>query len=718
MAGDSYSSTRTMDEFASHLKSQYPGILNCTRIFDLGNYMGDLFVKMDNSFVKEKSFLLVDDAFVDLFSTEMVEGDYNMFKNNPNGILITEKTARKYFGNHSPIGETIDLKYNSDNIQLFVSAIIKDFPNSSTIQAAIIGKLGAAYPGTNTRQMSGNYQTYLKLYPSTKPEQLEQIIPREGDNTFSTSYQLQNIRDSYLHSSQFKDSPPEIKGNLKNLFVFSLITILLLLVACGNYIILSNICFMTRNKEIAIKKTHGASGRSLFASFLGESVLLSLLSLPFALILSGLFTVLIGILFNIHLSVGLFGDWRFLLGTIVILVITGVLGGSYNAFYLSSLKPVRLLSNNFLQGEKKYYLSKTLIVFQTISFVVLLFCVSIVYQQTWYGIEKNLGFDRENLISIKSNDPEFSKSYEYFKDRFTSELKVANFSGAYSGLFTKPELVLYPNKANTQGFTAFNVYVVDYNYIETVGFKLLEGRSFAESFHPEKDHIMINETAAKEFNLIHPVGEMIEGKEIIGLVKDFNVSSLKENIPPVMFQIVGDRNISQIMIRTNGESDAISAIRTYVTRKLPDTTYEISYISDQVREMYLHDIQFYTLTAFFTVLIVLISSMGLFGLSVFMNNQKIKEVAIRKTFGADNRNIISHLLKDYLIVVIISNLVGLPFGYMIMKNWLTNFSFQVEIEMIVFITVMISSMAIVIFTVIYNILITSNKSVIVQLKHE
>jgi ABC-type antimicrobial peptide transport system permease subunit len=254
--------------------------------------------------------------------------------------------------------------------------------------------------------------------------------------------------------------------------------------------------------------------------------------------------------------------------------------------------------------------------------------------------------------------------------------------------------------------------------METVGFKLLEGRSFSESFHPEMDHVMINETAAKEFNLIHPIGERIEGKEIVGLVKDFNISSLKENIPPVMFQIIGDRNISQIMIKTNGERDAISDIRTFFSRKLPDTPYEISYISDQVSGMYLHDRQFFTLIVFFTVLIVFIASMGLFGLSVFMNNQKIKEVAIRKTFGADSRNIFSLLLKDYFIVVIISNLVGLPFGYMIMKNWLTNFSFQVEIEMIVFITVMISSMTIVIFTVIYNILITSNKSVIVQLKHE
>ncbi|GEM_PF-3858717 len=718
MAGDRYSSVRTTDVLAYQLKSKFPGIENSTRIFDFANYMGDLFFKVDNSFIKEKSFLLVDDGFVDMFSIELVQGDFNLFKNNLNGVMMTEKTARKYFGTRNPIGETINLKYKSGNVQLVVSVIIKDFSNSSTIQAGLIGKIGTAYPGTNTRQMSGNYITYLKLDPDTNPERLAQKIPVEGDDTFNTTYQLQNIRDSYLHSSQLKDSPPEIKGNLGNLYVFSLVTILLLLVACGNYIILSNICFMSRNKEIAIKKTHGASGRSLFASFLGESVLLSMLSLPFALIISGLFTTVIGKIFNIHLPIGLFLDWRFLMGTIVILVITGVLGGSYNAFYLSSLNPVRLLSNNFLQGEKKYYMSKVLIVFQTISFVVLLFCVSIVFKQIQYGIEKNLGYDKENLISIKSADPQFPKSCEFIKSQLKNEKMVVNFSTASFGLFTKPELILFTNKSNTQGYTGFNVYGVDYNYIETAGFKLVAGRSFSETFHPERDHILINETAAKEFNLIHPIGERIEGKEIIGLVKDFNVSSLKENIPSVMFEWIGDHEVSQILIRTNGDKDAISHIRSLFSTQLHDSPYEISFISDQVGEMYKTDIQFFTLIAVFTVLIILISSMGLFGLSVFMNNQKTKEVAIRKTFGADNRNILAYLIKDYFHVVILSNLIGLPIAFVIMKNWLTKYSFQIDINISIFITVMISSLTIVILTVIYNLFISANTNIIVQLKRD
>ena len=718
IAGDSYSSTRTMDEFANQLKSKFPEILYTSRIFDFANYMGEPFFKVGNSFVKENSFLLVDNDFVDMFSLVLLQGDFNLFKNNMNGVVMTEKAARKYFGQRDPIGETIDFKYKSWNVQLVVCAVIKDFSNSSTIQTSLIGKIGTAYPGTNSCQMLGNYQTFLQLNIGTNPAQLMQKIPVEGDSTFSTIYQLQNIRDSYLHSSQLKDSPPEIKGNLWNLYVFSLITILLLMVACGNYIILSNICFMKRNNEIAIKKTHGASGRTLFASFLGESVLLTLLSLPFAIIVSGLFTHLIGKILNIDVSIGLFLDWRFLVGTIVILVITGVLGGSYNAFYLSALKPVRLLSNNFLQGEKKYYLSKVLIVFQTISFVVLLFCITIVFKQTQYGIEKNIGYNKENLISVKSADPQFQKSFESIKNQLKNEKKVVDFSTASSGLFTKPELVIFPNKSNNQGFTAFNVYKVDYDYIETAGFKLVSGRSFSETFHPEKDHILINETAAKEYNLTHPIGERIEGKEIIGLVQDYNVSSLKENIPPIMIEWIGDHEVSQILIRTGGEKDAVSNIRSLFSTQLQDTSYEISFISDLVGEMYKPDFQFFNLIAIFTVLIIIISAMGLFGLSVFMNNQKTREVAIRKTFGADSRNILSYLLRDYFQVVVLSNLIGLPIAVVIMKNWLANYSFQIDINISVFITVIISSMTIVILTVIFNLFISAKKNIIVQLKRD
>ena len=718
MAGDRYSSSRTTDELGNQLKSKFPEVVNSTRIFDFANYMGELFFKVDNSFIKEKSFLLVDNSYVDMFSIDLIQGNFNLFKNSLNGVLMTEKAAQKYFGNHNPIGEIIALKYKSEKIQLVVSAIIKDFPNSSTIQTGLIGKIGAAYPGTETRQMSGNYQTYLQLDSSANPEQLEQKFPVEGDNTFSTSYQLQNIRDSYLHSSQLKDSPPEIKGSLWNLHVFSLITFILLLVACGNYIILSNICFMKRIKEIAIKKTHGASGRSLFASFLGESVLLSLLSLPFVIIVSGLFTHLIGKIFDINLSVGLFLDWRFLIGTIVILLITGVLGGSYNAFYLSSLKTVQLLSNNFLQGEKKYYLSKLLIVFQTISFVVLLFCISIVFKQTQYGVEKNIGYDKDNLISIKSDNNQFSKSHESIKNRLKSDNKIVNFSSASSGLFTKPELVIFPNKSNNQGFTAFNVFTVDYDYIETAGFKLVAGRPFSETFHPEKDHILINETAAKEYNLTQPIGERIEGKEIIGLVKDFNVSSLKDDIPPVMFEWIGDHIASQILIRTSGDKNTIPNIRNLFSTELQDKPYEISFVSDLVGEMYKPDFQFFKLIAIFTVLIIFISALGLFGLSVFINNQKTKEVAIRKTFGADSRNILSYLLRDYFHVVVLSNLIGLPIAFVIMKNWLAKYSFQIEINISVFTTVIISSLTIVILTVIFNLFISANKNIIVQLKRD
>lgn len=718
MAGDNYSSTRTMDEFAYQLKSKYPEVIKSTRTFDFTNYLGDVYIKRDNYYLKEKSFLLVDDDFVDIFTLPLLSGDFNSFKKSPNGIIITKKTANKHFGNKNPIGETIELKNNSDNIVLTISAVIEDYSNNSTIQTGLIGKIGPIYKGLLNKQMIANYQTYLLLKSGINPGLFENKLPKEGDNIFNTSYVLQNIKDIYLHSAHLKDSPPEITGNMKNLYIFSIISFLILLVACGNYIILSNICFMTRNKEIAIKKTHGLSTKNVFISFLGESVFLTLLSFPFAIVLSLFLISIVGQIFDIQLSPILFLNWRFLCGAIIILIITGVLGGSYNAFYLSSLKPVRLLNNNFLQGQKKYYFSKSLIIFQTVTFVILLFCISIIYKQTNYGLNIDIGFNKENLIALNGTDSLFKKNYAFLKNNLRNNRRIQNYSGASSGLFNKPELVLCPNKANEHGFTSFNVFAVDYNYFETAGFKILSGRSFSEEFHPELNKIVINEKAAEEFDLVNPIGEKIDGKEIIGVVKDFNISSLKENIPPVMFVYSGTENISQVLISTDNLDNIDSYIENLMSSSGLNSSVDLVHINDNVKAMYKGENQFVALVTIFTVLLIIISSMGLFGLSAFLNNQKTKEIAIRKTFGANLKEILSHLLKDYFVILIVSNVIGLPIAFHLMKIWLANYSYQIEIKMSIFITVVIVSSAIIAFAVIYNILKTSNQSVLVQLKRE
>lgn len=718
IAGDKYSSTRTMDEFAYQLKSKYPEVINSTRTFDFTNYLGDVYINRDNNYLKEESFLLVDNDFVDIFSLPLLSGDFNSFKKNPNEVIITKKTANKYFGSKKPIGETIELKNKSDNIILIVSAVIEDFPNNSTIHTDLIGKISPVYTGLLSKQMIANYQTFVLLKPGTNPKQLENKLPKEGDNTFNTSFALQNIKDIYLHSSHLKDSPPEITGSLKNLYIFSLISFLILLVACGNYIILSSICFMTRTKEIAIKKAHGLSRKNMFVSFLGESVFLALLSLPFALIISIFMASTVGKIFDIQLSPSLFIDWRFLCGAIVILIITGVLGGSSNALYLSSLKPVRLLNNDFLQGQKKHYFSKSLIIFQTVAFVILLFCISTIYKQTRFGLNKDIGYEKENLIAINSRDSLLTKNYAFLKNSFKNNTRIRNCSGASSGLFNKPTLVLIPNKSKEQGFTGFNVYVIDYKYIETAGFKIISGRSFSEEFHPELNRIIINEKAAKEFNLVNPIGEKIDGKEIIGMVKDFNISSLKENIPPVMFVYNGTENISQVLISTDNLDNIGSYIKNILSSSGLNSSVDLVHINDNVKAMYKGENQFVALVTIFTVLLIIISSMGLFGLSAFLNNQKTKEIAIRKTFGANLKEILSHLVKDYFVILIVSNVIGLPIAFHLMKIWLANYSYQIEIKMSIFIIVIISSSAIVVFTVIYNILKTSNQSVLVQLKRE
>jgi putative ABC transport system permease protein len=715
MFGETYSSTRTMDDFASELKSEYPEVEKSSRVFNFTYYFGDAFFGTANEYYKEESFILVDNDFWDIFPTQIVSGKIIDFYKNPNAVILTDKTAKRFFGTANPIGKTITLKYRNNTSHLTVSAIIDKYPSSSTIEAEIIGKISSSYPGLDSEEMIANYQTYILLNDNTLAEILENKIPVQGDDDFSMKYRLQNIRDAYLHSSLFEDSPPDKTGSLRNIYIFSLISILILSVACGNYIILSSISFISRSKEVAIKKTNGMSRKSLFISLLGESIALSVLTMPLAVLCSVFALSALENIFKITLSTKIFLDWQFLLCLFIILLFTGVLSGSYNAFYLSSLKPVKLFNQDFIPGSKRSFFRKGIVIFQTITFIVLSFSIVIIYQQTKYGLHKDIGYDKAELITIDCSNKNFSNNYIALKESVQENPAIANVSACSNGLFTSPLIVLQKNERSNDGLTGFHVYPVDYSYIETVGFKLIQGRTFSNNFHPEKNNIIINETAVKEYGFDNPIGKTIEGKKVIGVIKDFNVSSIKENIPPIMFQYMGDNEVNQIVIKSSDIKLASDILLKQVQKLSSQKQFEITYIDDKVKLLYQDESRFMQLVNIFTLLTIIISSMGLFGLSAFVINQKLKEIAIRKTFGANYKKIIAFLFSDYVRMILVSNLIGLPIAYTLMRKWLIQYAFHINIKPVIFLFVILLSSLIILLTVGFNIFKVSKKNLIIHL---
>lgn len=715
MFGDTYSSTRTMGDFASELKSEYPEVEKSSRVFNFTYYFGDAFFGTANEYYKEESFILVDNDFWDIFPTQIVSGNIIDFYKNPNAVILTDKTSKRFFGNANPIGKNITLKYRNSTSRLTVSTIIEKYPSSSTIEAEIIGKIGSTYPGLDSEEMMANYQTYILLNDNTSAEQLENKIPIQGDDDFSTNFQLQNIKDAYLHSSHFEDSPPDKTGNLKNIYIFSLISILILFVACGNYIILSSISFISRSKEIAIKKTNGMSRKSLFISLLGESIALSVLTMPFAILCSIFSLSALENIFNITLSTKIFLGWQFILGLFVILLFTGVLSGSYNAFYLSSLKPVKLFNQDFIPGSKKSFFRKGIVIFQTITFIVLIFSIVIIFQQTKYGLDKDIGYDKTGLISIDCSNKDFSHNYIALKESVQKNPTITDISACSNGLFTSPLIVLHKNERSNDGLTGFHVYPVDYSYIETVGFRLISGRTFSNNFHPEKNNIIINETAVKEYGFDNPIGKTIDSKKVIGVIKDFNAFSIKESIPPVMFQYIGDNEVNQIVIKSPDIKSASDILLKQFQKISPQNQFEFTYIDDKVKLLYQDEFRFMKLVNIFTLLTIIISSMGLFGLSVFIINQKLKEIAIRKTFGANYKEILAFLFSDYVRIIIISNLIGLPIAYILMQKWLIQYAFHINIKPVIFLFVILLSSLIILLTVGFNIFKASKENLVIYL---
>ena len=275
--------------------------------------------------------------------------------------------------------------------------------------------------------------------------------------------------------------------------------------------------------------------------------------------------------------------------------------------------------------------------------------------------------------------------------------------------------MLHKNERSNDGLTGFHVYPVDYSYIETVGFRLISGRTFSNNFHPEKNNIIINETAVKEYGFDNPIGKTIDGKKVIGVIKDFNAFSIKESIPPVMFQYIGDNEVNQIVIKSPDIKSASDILLKQFQKISPQNQFEFTYIDDKVKLLYQDEFRFMKLVNIFTLLTIIISSMGLFGLSVFIINQKLKEIAIRKTFGANYKEILAFLFSDYVRIIIISNLIGLPIAYILMQKWLIQYAFHINIKPVIFLFVILLSSLIILLTVGFNIFKASKENLVIYL---
>jgi putative ABC transport system permease protein len=682
-------------------------------------------VYRDKTVSYESNFIIADSTFFNVFPIGMVSGNSRNALSRPNTMAISRKLQHKLFGDKDPVGEivNVDFDYGLGKKEFEITAVFNDVPLNSHFHYDLLVS-SHTFPDliNNPGWSANNFISYLKLKPGTNPGKFNGKL-REftrkymGGDSFDEwvskgnfwIYYLQPMRDIHLESDL--NGEFETNGNKSYVLLFSVISIFILLIACINFMSLSTAKSSVRAMEVGVRKVYGARRTNLVNQFMGETILISYISIFLAIILVELFLPVYNSIIGRELSI----NYQILIPLLLIGgIIIGSIAGSYPSLLLSRFNPVVILrgkSGNLKTGE---LMRRVLVVFQFSISVILIISTLVVFLQLKYLSNKELGFLKENRLVI-SNPGKLKDKTEVFKQSLAELPDIKNVSGSN---------IIPGHEFSNIGFGAeevessfsFNIGVCDTRYQETMGIELKSGRFFSEEFPFDSCAAVLNSKAAKLLgwednalnkNLNNWNPELKGEFHVIGVIEDFHYESLHSEIRPMaLFLNGGYYNRTERFIIASYKTQDLQNLLVSIEgiwENFSAEPFEYSFLEEEYDNLYLNEIRTRKLFGFFTFLSIVIAGLGLFGLSSFIADQKRKEIGIRKAMGASRRNIVSHLNQRFLVWVLIANFIGIPLSYILMNKWLENFVYHIDIPIWVsvitlLLTVIISYMVVTIQT--------------------
>lgn len=713
---------------APAMKNSFPEILSITRI----NWLS-ADVKKGEEFISDVRFRSADYGIFKIFTFPFLEGDPESALIDPFSVVISRSVEKEYFNNQDALGKVLTIQLWGEEIQLTVTGVMDIIPANSTFQADFIvpTDLAARYWSRrlNYKDLIINWQasfgqTFVLLPENYKPSELEKKLP-VFEKTYvpeglGMTFHLQPLMSMYLRSSHLVNNFV-IHGDIRRVYIFSLTGLIILVIASINYIILSTARSSTRSKEIGIRKVLGAGKNNLVKQILGESVITAFISLPVALLLAHLLLPSVNQLFREQLVVHYAENWQYIAGLILLTLFVGLISGSYLAFYLSSFRPVEVLKSKINTGITRSVFQKALIIIQLIVLIVLILGTGIIYRQIHYALHADMGLNKEGLVIIRYDDDNFRKRYESFKDEISKNPGIVNVSGAmFSPPYNGGMEWEVARMDDPDQMVKVEGLAVDFNYIETFGFRLKDGRTFSKEFGSDSSAIMLNETAVDQLGLVDPVGKMIDNHPIIGVIEDFHLHSFHKEIRPMIINIMDFKYARDVVVRIKPEniSETVAFLGEKWKEFAPDLPFNYIFFDDALEELYSEEQRFGKIISLFTLLAVFIGSIGLFGLSLFIGEQRVKEIGIRKVFGSSVSRIVNLILKEYILMVLIANVIAWPIGYFIMNKWLQNFAYHIKIDFWLYIVAAALSMFIVLATMSFQTLKAAHTNPAEILKYE
>lgn len=664
----------------------------------------DILLDYNKRSFQEGGCFYVDETVFNVFSWPLLSGNPKTALEAPYSIVLTESTAKKYFGNEDPMGKTIDGVGGRASDGLYtVTGVMKDVPSNSHFSFDVLMSMSSFYqtrPGIFDAWGYVDFYTYFLVadnfdqaaFKAKMPEFLKRNRPTE-DTEYYYDLSFEPLKDAYLNSEAARQ--PGITGSLSNIYIFAIIGLFILIIACINFMNLATARSLERAKEVGVRKVIGADKKGLRYQFLGESMLMvfiaSLIGLALVLLCLPGMREITGKQFLTH---EIFNGFT-LFAYFGMALITGLLAGSYPAFILSNFKPSSVLKGVFRTSQKGNSLRKGLVIFQFSLSIALIASTIIVYFQLGFMLDKNLGFDREQQLVIDFNwDGEVMNNMETIKSEFMNLPEVVSVAGSRTvpgSHFPAAGTDIETFEGKMENYSPF-LYEVDFDFIPHYEIEVVAGRAYSREFLTDSvSSLMVNEAAARSFGYANPsdiIGKRFQqwGREgtIVGVVKDFNYLSLHQKVAPLALRYSQDGRYLSLKIKSDNIQQAITNIEQKWTALAPHRPFLYSFLDDSFNTQYEADFKFKNLFTIFSFLAILIACLGLLGLATYSAVQRTKEIGVRKVLGAEVTSIVALLSKDFMKLVLIAILIATPFSWYAMNKWLNVYAYQIEISWWIF----------------------------------
>lgn len=700
IGGQSVSSATTCPIMATTLVAEFPEVAEATRFASPFN-SNQAPIKYEDLALIQDGVFAADSNFFEFFSYKFIAGDAKTALKEPNTLVMTEEIAKKYFGDSPAVGKLIN--FGNENQTYTVTGVMEAPPSNSHLKFNVLISASSMDYLKSTTWLNNNLYTYVVLQEKANIDQvfarfpalIEKYIGPEierfmgvtmkqmGEQGGSYGYGATKVTDIHLKSTTQHEAEPS--GNIMYVYFFGGVGIFIIVIACINFMNLSTARSAGRAKEVGLRKTLGSLRSQLIGQFLAESVIYSVLTVVLALIACYFLLPYFNLLADKQLTMSVFLSPYFVTGILALIVFVGLVSGSYPAFYLTSFNPVEVLKGKVRAGMKSKGVRSSLVVFQFALSIFLIIFTVVVYQQISFMQERNMGIDKHNVL-ILQNAYKLDKNMIAFKNSLQQQTGITGVSYTNNN---------FPGVNNTTVFRAasdeqdhiMGLYYADYDHQQVLKFELKEGRYFSKDFPADSTAILLNEAAVKEFGFKNPLQEEIIYNDddekvslrVVGVFKDFNFESMRDNIRPLAIRLTKDA--SQLMIRYEGNAkDMLPVVEKLWKEQSNNEPMHYAFLDQNFDRLFRTEERMGKIFTIFSGLAIFIACLGLFALAAFTSEQRTKEIGIRKAMGASMPGLILLLSKEFSILVLFAFVPAAVAGWFVSSQWLEGFAYRVEMN--------------------------------------